>query len=76
MNGSAAKEDTIVTIQNFGKKTEKLETYKYWEIVGELIWRGAERMEAYEAGKWCRRAEPGQEKDVKPDILLKIRSKK
>ena len=76
MSSNSIKQDNIAVIQSFGKKTEKLETWKYWEIVGELIWRGADRFQAEDAAKWCLRAETGEEKTIDPDIQVKIKGKK
>lgn len=74
------QQDTIITIKG-GKKSDtvKFESWKYWEIVGELTWRGADRNQSYDNAKWCSRAEPGSETDIKisggPDILLKVKRK-
>lgn len=40
-----------VTIRS-GRKCEKLETWRYWEIVGALQWMGADRQTAYDAARW------------------------
>jgi len=80
MSNLAFQQDTIVTIKG-GKKSDavKFESWKYWEIVGELAWRGADRNQSYDNAKWCSRAEPGSEKNVKifggPDISLKVKAK-
>lgn len=49
---------TWVTISN-GKRKDKLETWRYWEIVGALQWMGADRQTAYDAAKWTMRAKSG-----------------
>lgn len=49
----------FVTISN-GKRKEKLETRRYWEIVGALQWMGADRKTAYDAAKWAMKAKPGE----------------
>ena len=36
------------------------ESWRYWEIVGELQWLGIERFDAYDAAKWTIRANPGE----------------
>ena len=78
--GTRFQQDTVVIIKG-GKKsdTEKYESYKYWEILGALTWRGADRNQATDNAKWCGRAEPGSEKSIKifggPDILLKVKTK-
>ena len=57
--------------------TTKFERHRYWEIVGELSWRGADRNQSIDVAKWCYRAEPGSEKSIpvkgRPEITLKIR---
>ena len=76
--GTSFRQDTIVTIKG-GKKsdTAKFEGWKYWEIVGELAWRGADRNQSTDNAKWCSRAEPGSEKTVLltgyPAISMKVR---
>ena len=79
MTGKANyQQDTIVTIKG-GKKSDtvKLDGWKYWEIVGELTWRGADRSQSTDNAKWCGRAEPGSEKTVLlagyPAISMKVR---
>ena len=79
MNNGDIKPDLIVTISG-GKfsKSEKFEIGRYWEIVGELIWRGADRIKAYDTAKWCMHAARGSETIIRglgnlPDILLKVR---
>ena len=70
--------ETIVTIKG-GKSSGavKFESHRYWEIVGELGWRGADRNQATDNAKWCGRAEPGSEKTVLlagyPAISMKVR---
>ena len=74
------QQDTIVTIKG-GTKSDsvKFESHRYWEIVGELAWRGADRNQSYDNAKWCGRAEPGSEKSIKvscgPEITLKVKTK-
>ena len=48
-----------VTIRSPAGKKEKLETWRYWEIVGALQWMGANRQQAYDAARWCIKAKPG-----------------
>ena len=43
-----------------GNTRRKLESWRYWEIVGELQWLGVERFDAYDAAKWTIRANPGE----------------
>ena len=72
------QQDTIVTITG-GKSggAVKFESHRYWEIVDELGWRGADRNQATDNAKWCGRAEPGSEKTVLlagyPAISMKVR---
>ncbi len=74
------QQDTIVTIKG-GKSSGavKFESHRYWEIVGELSWRGADRNQATDNAKWCGRAEPGSEKSILiagcSPISLKVRTK-
>ncbi len=80
MTQTRFQQDTIVTIKG-GKKSDtiKLDGWKYWEIVGELTWRGADRSQSTDNAKWCSRAEPGSEKSILipggPPISLKARRK-
>lgn len=67
------KTDTIVKITGGRGNPIKFETWKYWEIVGELISRGAERFKAYDTAKWAMHAERGEKTTIRPDILLKIK---
>ena len=74
------QQDTVVTIKG-GKKsgTDKLESWKFWEIVGEMTWRGVDRFQAEDIARWCGRAESGSEKNIvvqgAPVIVLKVRTK-
>lgn len=55
------------------RKPVKFESWKYWEIVGELMFRSADRSEAYDAARWCARfAKPGDRKELFPDIYLEV----
>lgn len=78
MNDLAIQQDAVVSICG-GKisGTTKFESHRYWEIVGELSWRGADRSQSTDGAKWCYRAEPGSEKSIqikgRPEITLKIR---
>lgn len=45
---------------SLGGKTVRLETWRYWEIVGELQFMGADRCDAIEAAKWALRAQAGE----------------
>lgn len=52
-------ERKIFVIISNGKRKEKLEAWRYWEIVGALQWMGADRQTAYDAAKWAIRAKAG-----------------
>lgn len=55
------------------RKPEKLEAWRYWEIVGELTWRSADRLEAYDAAKWCGlTAKAGDRRTLYPGITLEV----
>ena len=55
------------------KKPATFETRRYFEILGELTWRKADRLEAHEAAKWCdRMAKPGDWRELDPDILMEV----
>lgn len=49
------------------------DTWKYWEIVGELISRGADRFVAQDTMKWIQRASVGETKAIDPNITIKIK---
>ena len=76
--GTRFQQDTVVTIKG-GKSSgaAKFESSRYWEIVGELGWRGADRNQSTDNAKWCSRAEPGSEKTILlagyPAISMKVR---
>ena len=65
--------DTIAVISGGRSGTVKFDSWRHWEIVGELVWRGANRFDAEDAAKWAAKAPIGLEKTIKPGILLKIR---
>lgn len=76
--GTRFQQDTIVTISGGETNlTVRIESWKYWEIMGELRWKGADRNQSTDGAKWCYRAEPGSEKSIqikgRPEITLKIR---
>lgn len=52
-------ERKIFVIISNGKRKDKLETWRYWEIVGALQWVGADRQTAYDAAKWAMKAKQG-----------------
>ena len=53
------------------RKPVTLDTWRYWEIVGELRWMGADYTQATDAAKWCQRAKPGDINRVS-DILMEV----
>ena len=63
----------LVTIRSqAGKKPAKLEAWRYWEIVGELTWRGVDRIIANETAHWCfRTAKPGERREL-PDYGVTV----
>jgi hypothetical protein len=75
-NNEATQSDTIVKIKSGRGQSVIFDCWKYWEIVGEISWRGANRFDALDAGKWCIRAKPGDRKEIKPDIELIVERKK
>lgn len=55
------------------QQSVRFETWKYWEILGELIFRSADRTDACDAAKWCARtAKPGDRRELFPDITLEV----
>jgi hypothetical protein len=53
------------------RKPVVLDTWRYWEIVGELRWRNMDYLAATDAAKWCQRAKPGDINRV-DDILMEV----
>ena len=75
----ARKEQTqerkvYVTIRSVTqRKAVKYESWRYWEIVGELMFRSADRQDAYDAARWCGRfAKPGDRRELSPDITMEV----
>lgn len=55
------------------KKAVKFECWRYWEIVGELMFRSAERQDAYDAARWVARfAKKGDKRELAPDITMEV----
>lgn len=77
---ASIQHETIVTIKG-GKSSGavEFEGHRYWEIVDELNWRGADRNQSTDNAKWCARAEPGSETSnlvsCYPPIILKVKRK-
>jgi hypothetical protein len=80
MEASVAKKEpiqerkVIVTIRSADKKKPvTLDTWRYWEIVGELRWMGVDYVQATDAAKWAQRAKPGDINRV-DDILMEVKN--
>lgn len=65
----------IIAVIRSGRKEERFETWRYWEIVGELRWLGTDHVTAYDTAKWIQKAIPGQILEVQPGITIKITEK-
>ena len=61
-----------VTIRSTAWKKEKLETWRYWEIVGALQWMGADRQTAYDAAKWLQQLHPGDSQTLPNGITMEV----
>ena len=55
-----------VSLRSLDGKKEKLETWRYWEIVGALQWMGEDRQTAYDAARLLQQLLPG-EKQILPN---------
>ena len=64
----------LVTIRSPAiRKPVLFDTWRYWEIVGELIFMHAKRQDAYDAARWCgREARHGDRMEIAPDISLEV----
>lgn len=69
----AEERRVYVTIRS-GKSREKLETWRYWEIVGALQWMHLGRDEAYSAAKWCAKAKPGDSMAFSNGVRMEVSS--
>lgn len=63
-----------VIIRSAAGRKEKLETWRYWEIVGALQWMGADRQLAYDAAKWVQRLNPGEKKTLPYGITMEVKT--
>ena len=62
-----------MTIRSTSGKKEKLETWRYLEIVGTLQWMHMDRQTAYDTAKWCIKARPGDKfTDLKSGIFMEV----
>ena len=70
-----APETVIIAVIRYGRKEERFESWRYWEIVGALQWMGADRLTAYDTAKWIQKARPGQSRSVQPGIKITLTEK-
>lgn len=70
-----APETVIIAVIRSGRKEERFESWRYWEIVGALQWMGADRLTAYDTAKWIQKARPGQSRSVQPEIKITLTEK-
>lgn len=65
--------EKILLIRSFGReKTMKIEAWKYWEIVDELINRGISRKQAHAAAEWASKMRSkGRYTDI-PNLILTV----
>lgn len=52
------------------RKPVVLDTWRYWEIVGELRRMGADYVQATDAAKWAQRAKPGEICELLPHSTI------
>lgn len=67
----ATERKVFVTIRS-GRSRVKLETWRYWEIVGELQFMHETRIDAVDAAKWCIHAKPGAERILPGGTTIEI----
>lgn len=67
-----AERKVYVTIRSPVGKKEKLETWRYWEIVGALQWMGADRQTAYDAAKWLQKLHTGDSQTLPNGIIMEV----
>ena len=67
-----AERKVFVTIRSPAGKKEKLETWRYWEIVGALQWMGADRQTAYDTAKWLQQLHPGNSQTLPNGITMEV----
>ena len=71
-HGKEQERKVLVTIRS-QRRPVTLESWRYWEIVGELLFMGADRFEAYEAARWCgSKATPGDKKELSCGITMEV----
>lgn len=73
--GQPADRKVYVTIRGENKKKPvKIESWRYWEIVGELQFIGIDRFEAYDAARWCAiLAKPGDSLMLQNGVTLDVK---
>lgn len=54
------------------RKPVVLDTWRYWEIVGELRWMGADRQTSYDAAKWLQQLHPGDSQTLPNGITMEV----
>lgn len=69
---AATPEHRLHVIIRKGRKTEKVETYRYFSIVDILRTFGASRQDAYDAAKWAGRGTETMKRTVAPEITMEI----
>ena len=72
-NKSSEERMARVTIRS-GRESETIEAWRYYSIVNILRQFGANRKEANEAANWARKAEPGESREVWPNIAMEVAS--
>ena len=76
MKDAPVQNNTIVKIRGGRSATIALDAWKYWEIVGEIVWRGANRLDALDVAKRVARAKPGERFSIEPGIDLIVERKR
>lgn len=54
------------------KKPVVLDTWRYWEIVSELRWMGADRQTAYDAAKLLQQLHHGDSQTLPNGITMEV----
>ena len=60
--------------QSGEQKPFRVQSWKYWEILGELIWRKIDRLEAIDAAKWATKAKPGMKLKIGQNYILEVKA--
>ena len=80
MIGKHEAPERIASMHCFGDRPElryrnlkeRRKVYLYNQILIDLVFHGASRMDADKAARWCRTAEPGETLQVDPGIEIVI----